>query len=41
MGKVLLNEPKVVEVCEMPGLPIVPAANGMDISDDGEIIGLS
>jgi len=25
----------------MPGLPKVPAANGMDITEDGEIIGLS
>jgi formate--tetrahydrofolate ligase len=25
----------------MPGLPKVPAANGMDITESGEIIGLS
>jgi len=28
-------------VMTMPGLPKIPAANGMDISEDGEIIGLS
>ena len=28
-------------IMTMPGLPKVPAANGMDISEDGEIIGLS
>ncbi|WP_428908135.1 formate--tetrahydrofolate ligase [Niallia sp. Krafla_26] len=28
-------------IMTMPGLPKVPAANGMDITDDGEIIGLS
>ena len=28
-------------IMTMPGLPKVPAANGMDISDNGEIIGLS
>ena len=25
----------------MPGLPVVPAANGIDINDAGEITGLS
>jgi formate--tetrahydrofolate ligase len=29
------------EIMTMPGLPKVPAAYGMDITDDGEIIGLS
>ena len=29
------------EIMTMPGLPKVPAANGMDITEDGEIIGLS
>lgn len=29
------------QIMTMPGLPKVPAANSMDISDDGEIIGLS
>lgn len=29
------------EIMTMPGLPKVPAANGMDISEDGTIIGLS
>lgn len=29
------------EIMTMPGLPRVPAANGMDITADGEIIGLS
>jgi len=29
------------EIMTMPGLPKVPAANGMDMTDDGEIIGLS
>jgi formate--tetrahydrofolate ligase len=29
------------EIMTMPGLPKVPAANGMDITDDGTIIGLS
>lgn len=29
------------QIMTMPGLPKVPAANGMDITDDGEIIGLS
>jgi formate--tetrahydrofolate ligase len=29
------------DIMTMPGLPKVPAANGMDISEDGEIIGLS
>jgi formate--tetrahydrofolate ligase len=28
-------------IMTMPGLPKVPAANGMDITEDGEIIGLS
>lgn len=28
-------------IMTMPGLPKVPAANGMDITDNGEIIGLS
>ncbi|MCQ6277358.1 formate--tetrahydrofolate ligase [Bacillus sp. V3B] len=28
-------------IMTMPGLPKVPAANGMDITNDGEIIGLS
>jgi formate--tetrahydrofolate ligase len=28
-------------IMTMPGLPKVPAANGMDITDDGQIIGLS
>ncbi len=28
-------------IMTMPGLPKVPAANGMDIKEDGEIIGLS
>ena len=35
----------VVVVCgdimTMPGLPVVPAANGIDINDAGEITGLS
>jgi formate--tetrahydrofolate ligase len=29
------------EIMTMPGLPKVPAANSMDITEDGEIIGLS
>ena len=29
------------DIMTMPGLPRVPAANGMDITEDGEIIGLS
>ncbi|MEG0774313.1 formate--tetrahydrofolate ligase [Clostridium sp.] len=29
------------DIMTMPGLPKVPAANGMDINEDGEIIGLS
>jgi formate--tetrahydrofolate ligase len=29
------------EIMTMPGLPKVPAANGMDITEEGEIIGLS
>lgn len=29
------------DILRMPGLPRVPAANGMDITDDGTIIGLS
>lgn len=29
------------EIMTMPGLPKIPAANGMDITEDGEIIGLS
>ena len=29
------------EIMTMPGLPKVPAANGMDITEDGEITGLS
>ena len=29
------------DIMTMPGLPKVPAANGMDITDDGVIIGLS
>jgi len=29
------------EIMTMPGLPKVPAANGMDISEDGTIVGLS
>ncbi len=29
------------DIMTMPGLPKVPAANGMDITEDGEIIGLS
>lgn len=29
------------EIMTMPGLPKVPAANGMNITEDGEIIGLS
>lgn len=29
------------EIMTMPGLPRVPAANGMDITEEGEIIGLS
>lgn len=29
------------EIMTMPGLPKVPAANGMDITESGEIIGLS
>ncbi len=29
------------EIMTMPGLPKVPAANGMDITEDGTIIGLS
>jgi formate--tetrahydrofolate ligase len=28
-------------IMTMPGLPKVPAANGMDITEEGEIIGLS
>ena len=28
-------------IMKMPGLPKVPAANGMDITETGEIIGLS
>jgi formate--tetrahydrofolate ligase len=28
-------------IMTMPGLPKVPAANGMDITEDGEIVGLS
>ena len=28
-------------IMTMPGLPKVPAANGMDITETGEIIGLS
>ena len=28
-------------IMTMPGLPKVPAANGMDIAESGEIIGLS
>ena len=28
-------------IMTMPGLPKVPAANGMDITESGEIIGLS
>lgn len=28
-------------IMTMPGLPKIPAANGMDITEDGEIIGLS
>lgn len=29
------------EIMTMPGLPKIPAANGMDITENGEIIGLS
>ena len=29
------------DIMRMPGLPRVPAANGMDIDDDGTIVGLS
>jgi formate--tetrahydrofolate ligase len=29
------------DIMTMPGLPKIPAANGMDITEDGEIIGLS
>lgn len=29
------------DIMRMPGLPRVPAANGMDIADDGTIVGLS
>jgi len=29
------------DIMTMPGLPKLPAANGMDITEDGEIIGLS
>ena len=29
------------DIMRMPGLPRVPAANGMDITDDGTIVGLS
>lgn len=29
------------DIMTMPGLPKIPAANGMDITSDGEIIGLS
>ena len=29
------------DIMTMPGLPKVPAANGMDITEDGVIIGLS
>jgi formate--tetrahydrofolate ligase len=29
------------EIMTMPGLPKIPAANGMDMTDEGEIIGLS
>lgn len=29
------------EIMTMPGLPKIPAANGMDINEDGEIFGLS
>jgi formate--tetrahydrofolate ligase len=29
------------DIMTMPGLPKVPAANGMDITENGEIIGLS
>ena len=28
-------------IMTMPGLPKVPAANGMDITESGEIVGLS
>ena len=28
-------------IMTMPGLPKVPAANGMDITETGEIVGLS
>ena len=28
-------------ILRMPGLPVVPAAEGIDISDDGVISGLS
>ena len=29
------------DILRMPGLPRVPAANGMDVFDDGTIVGLS
>jgi formate--tetrahydrofolate ligase len=29
------------DIMRMPGLPKVPAANGMDITEDGTIVGLS
>jgi formate--tetrahydrofolate ligase len=29
------------DIMTMPGLPVVPAANGIDINDAGEITGLS
>jgi formate--tetrahydrofolate ligase len=33
--------PILGEMMRMPGLPVVPAAEGMDIDDDGKITGLS
>lgn len=32
--------PMLGDIMTMPGLPTVPAANGMDLTDDGEITGL-
>ena len=28
------------DIMTMPGLPKIPASNGMDIDDDGRVIGL-